>query len=380
MLSKIISFCDDVGLQAKILFSNGPIHLTSLLLFPSALLCFLIAVSSSTVAAENFVDYDECLIQTMKTAEDTMTVSQVKQLCKTYFQSGKAVAATQAAAVAGEEQPPSEVSAVDRRVRSEEKNSGNLFTITPHKQNYILLASYNGNPNGTGLEVDDSELDNIEAKFQLSLKIPLAAALFGRYDGTLYAAYTMKSFWQAYNNDISSPFRETNHEPEMFLALRNDMEFFGFKNSYIMTGFSHQSNGQGGERSRSWNRLYLDFIFERGDFALSIKPWYRLPEGAKSYIGDPDGDDNPDISSYMGYGELSGFWSSNGHTLSLMLRNNLRTSNNRGAIELGWSFPLGEGIPLKGYIQYFNGYGESLIDYNSSVNRIGIGVLLTDWL
>ena len=52
----------------------------------------------------------------------------------------------------------------------------------------------------------------------------------------------------------------------------------------------------------------------------------------------------------------------------------------RGAFELGWSFPLWKYPYLKGYIQYFSGYGESLIDYNQHVNKVGIGFALSDWL
>ena len=65
-------------------------------------------------------------------------------------------------------------------------------------------------------------------------------------------------------------------------------------------------------------------------------------------------------------------------SLAVMLRNNLDVDNNRGAIEIGLTFPLTH--TLKGFVQYFNGYGDSLIDYNRWQERFGIGIKLTDWL
>ncbi|MFH1216767.1 MAG: phospholipase A [Pseudomonadota bacterium] len=349
--------------------------------FTATLLLFIsLATTQYAHGAQDFASYEECLMQTLKTAPDSLSVSQLRKSCNG-FQVKEETDTTeppQSTEQAAASSP--ELTAVSRRVSHEAKSHLNLFSILPHKPNYILVGSYNDTPNGDALNLDDSEIDNTEIKFQVSFKVPLVRDLLGDDNGHLYAAYTMKSFWQAYNNDISSPFRETNHEPELFFALRSNKKFLGWNNPYILAGFSHQSNGRSGSDSRSWNRLYLDFILEKGDFALSIKPWYRLPESDKSYLGDPSGDDNPDISEYMGYGELTGAWAKWGHTVSILLRNNLRRHDNRGAVELGWSFPLSDEMPLRGYLQYFNGYGESLIDYNSSTNRIGFGVLLTDWL
>jgi phospholipase A1 len=61
----------------------------------------------------------------------------------------------------------------------------------------------------------------------------------------------------------------------------------------------------------------------------------------------------------------------------ITLRDNLDWNENRGSVNLGWSFPLTR--KMKGYVQYFNGYGESLIDYNRYQERFGIGIKLSDW-
>jgi len=262
-----------------------------------------------------------------------------------------------------------EISALDRRMQIENKTRYQSFVLTPHKPNYIMPITYNDKPNNAPVDISrDGELDKSEIKFQFSMKFPLAEDLFGE-QGTLYFAYTNLSFWQAYNTDISSPFRETVHEPELFISFLALGEYLGFKNRLMQFGLVHQSNGRSGIQSRSWNRIYADFIFQRGNYYLSLKPWYRIA-GAEI-------DDNPDIEKYLGHGEIRGAYAEGKHTVSVMLRNNFH-SPNYGAFEINWSFPMSRRV--KWFVQYFNGYGESLIDYNARVNRIGVGIAFTDWL
>ena len=263
------------------------------------------------------------------------------------------------------------MSALDQRILIERKTRFQPFVITPHKPNYILPISYNDKPNNAPINTAvDGELDNYEMKFQFSMKFVIAEDLFGEH-GSLQFAYTNLSFWQAYNEEVSSPFRETVHEPELFLILPNDWEVFGWKNRLIQLGLVHQSNGRSKPQSRSWNRVYLDFIFQHDNFYLSFKPWYLL-SGTGS-----GSEDNPDIEDYLGHGEIRAAYAHGDHTVSLMFRNNFK-SPNYGATELNWSFPMSRRV--KWFFQYFNGYGESLIDYNARVNRIGIGVAFTDRL
>ncbi|NMM40414.1 phospholipase A [Pseudoalteromonas arctica] len=278
-----------------------------------------------------------------------------------------------------------QVTALDKRQAREQVSQKNRNVITPHKRNYILPLSYVSHPNVRpfdGLneltqDNDGEPLDNLEAKYQLSIKVPLYND-FDDEDQAVYFGFTLQSFWQLYNKEISSPFRETNYEPEIFWVNFLDPEHVLWGDEMaISIGAVHQSNGRSQPNSRSWNRIYVDFIWENEGFVFSFKPWFRISEERKEDPMVAKGDDNPDIHKYMGYFEFSGAHRWNEHEFSFMTRNNLN-SDNRGAIQLDWSFPLWG--RLRGYAQYFNGYGESLIDYNADIERIGVGILLTDLL
>ena len=254
----------------------------------------------------------------------------------------------------------------------------NPFAILPYKPNYILPFTY-ASPNATPYKDQLSErtLDEVEAKFQISLKFIAAENVM--IDGlNINVAFTAVSWWQTYNDAISAPFRETNYEPELIFSYNKPWSVLGLdiKHSYI--SINHQSNGQAGLLSRSWNRIIGGLAFNHDNIVWSTTAWGRLPEDDKEDTNDPSGDDNPNIEKYMGYGQLGAVWKlPRTHNLDIKLRNNLR-SENKGAVELGWSFPLTN--HLRGYMQYFNGYGESLIDYDHSTERFGLGVKLTDWL
>jgi phospholipase A1 len=146
----------------------------------------------------------------------------------------------------------------------------------------------------------------------------------------------------------------------------------GTKLQFINVGFNHQSNGRSEPLSRSWNRIVASAGFEKNNFGLLLRAWSRIPEKESR-------DDNPDLIKYTGYGELLGTFYWERHRFALMLRNNLR-HNNKGAVQLDWSFPLPfVGDKISGYIQFFNGYGEGLLDYNKNTNRISAGFMLADW-
>lgn len=267
--------------------------------------------------------------------------------------------------------------ALDKRLKAEQWDAYRPFSLIPHHSNYLMPVSYVDGIAGVLVrDGDAAPSDNLEAKFQLSLKTPLWSKIYND-NGYLFFAFTQQAYWQAYNSDVSSPFRETNYEPELLLAFPHYANVEEAASRIISVSLSHQSNGRAGELSRSWNRLKLSWVTSIGNVFINFEPYYRFKEQKKTNPLDADGDDNPDIGKYMGWFELSAAYKQDTATWRMMVRNNLR-SNNKGAIRFSYSRPLNKHIRL--YAELFNGYGESLIDYNRSVSRFGIGFELNDIL
>ncbi len=226
------------------------------------------------------------------------------------------------------------------------------------------------NPDNTVKVGDEQNLKSTEAKFQLSFKTKAMENLIGD-NGDLWLGYTQSSRWQVYNEDESRPFRETNYEPEASLIFRTNYEIFGLSGRLLGLTFNHQSNGRSDPLSRSWNRVIMNIGFERDNFALMLRPWYRISE-------DSSDDNNADIDDYVGRGDLTAFYRWNEHDFSLMLRHSLQGgSDSHGAMQFDWAFPISG--KLRGHFQLFDGYGESLIDYNHRATYAGLGVSLLNW-
>lgn len=113
--------------------------------------------------------------------------------------------------------------------------------------------------------------------------------------------------------------------------------FWGIEVPVMTLAFNHQSNGQTEPKSRSWNRIYLNTVFAKGNFALSLRPWYRLPESKAD-------DDNRHILDYMGRGDIVFAYSNGKYQASMLLRNNMefdKDKENRGAVQIDLVFLSG---------------------------------------
>ncbi|HET8900247.1 MAG TPA: phospholipase A, partial [Rhodanobacteraceae bacterium] len=272
--------------------------------------------------------------------------------------------------------PAAPMSLLDSRWELAPESKLGTFNVRGYKPVYIMPLYFADrvnraphSPNPDNVVPAPQAFKRLEQKFQISFKTKVLEDIFGD-NGALWLGYTQSSRWQTYNAELSRPFRETNYEPEAMLVFDTHYPVLGWDLRLLGIGVNHQSNGRGDPWSRSWNRLIANIGFERGDWVVMIRPWWRVIETAGN-------DDNPDITDYLGHGEVQVTREWNGHEFSLMLRQAINPGTDRGAARFSWSFPVAGN--LRGYLELFNGYGESLIDYNHHASHFGLGVSLLDW-
>jgi phospholipase A1 len=228
-------------------------------------------------------------------------------------------------------------------------------------------------PNHTGTPMD---YQPGEMRLNLSLRTKLAQGLLTGGDparkDSLWFGYTQQSTWQIFNSELSRPFRTTDHEPEVMYVYPTDMHLpGGWRWRYAGAGLVHQSNGQTDPLSRSWNRIYLMGGVELDNrFVITARVWKRLSE-------EPEKDDNPDIASYIGRAEFSGWWNPDGkNSLGLTVR-----TFGKGSQRLEYTRAIGDPATnnLRFVMQLFNGYGDTLVDYNRKRTVFSVGLRLVDF-
>ena len=261
-----------------------------------------------------------------------------------------------------------------------DKNSERgIWTVRAYRPTYVMPLFYTFDPNlspstSTRPQPEkpftSNDTRNTDLKFQLSLKTKVAEDLFNT-NADLWFGYTQESHWQVYNEDNSRPFRATDYQPEIFLTQPVTANLpFGGRLRMLGAGAIHHSNGQDDPLSRSWNRAYVMAGAEWGKLSVIPRFWLRVNNENDS------SEDNPDIEDFMGYGDIKFLYDlPSQQSLSGTLRYNPGT--NKGAAQIDYIYPLSKNV--NGFVQLFQGYGESIVDYNYENTSIGFGIVLNDW-
>lgn len=213
------------------------------------------------------------------------------------------------------------------------------------------------------------------ARYQVSFKYRLFTpdnAEEASFIDHLYLGYTQTALWDLHGD--SHPFVDTSYKPSVFwrqdaLLQSDDKKWF----LGLASGVQHESNGKGGDDSRSLNYAYIQPEFNyrfNGGSTLTFAPQF------KTYFGVRD---NPDYRHYAGNVDWKLRWAQdNGLVLTGLYRHG---HNNRSMTQLDAAWPL-QRTPLNmnGYLhlQYFQGYGETLLGYNHKSGphfRIGLSLV-----
>lgn len=232
---------------------------------------------------------------------------------------------------------------------------GNIPAFTIYKDNYIIT--------GTSFAGGKVTKYNSDAKFQISLRHRLYRKLLP-YQIYLFLTYTQKSYWDIYRK--SAPFAESNYNPTL-----------GFGRNFIHNRqirgmgwiqFEHESNGRDSIWSRSWNRVTFTgiYIFNQ-NYTFQAKAWIAMMLDSE----------NRHITRYSGIGHLAGTYTTDNRRFSctaLMIKRGGWNFNANWQLEVAYRLFRADNQFL--FLQYYNGYGESMINFNKFQRYLRIGFVI----
>lgn len=214
--------------------------------------------------------------------------------------------------------------------------------------------------------------EDIKGRFQFSFKYRIFDQQSSLVKSTpwlknFYLAYTQTSLWNW--SEDSLPFEDTSYKPSFYFTLNKSPVY-----DWLAFGYTHESNGQADETSRSMDALF-------------IQPVWSLPLGDSSLIIFPkflyyltEGEFNKDLADYRGYVDLNlRYGNEDSWGINTLIR---QGELGRQSIQVDLTYPIRTPISIRTggflYLQYFQGYGESMLDYNrrtGPILRIGLGIV-----
>lgn len=223
-----------------------------------------------------------------------------------------------------------------------------------YKDNYFTV--------GTSLHPKPSRT-NSDVKFQISISQRLTKSTLP-WHTYLFLMYTQKTFWNVFEKSL--PMRDLNFNPGIGITK----PFFN-KDRYVgklTLLLEHESNGRDGKESRSWNKISFSG-------SVMIDEWLMVH--AKFWIPIIDGQNNKDILKYCGILQNGiAVTTPNkkfGWSLILQKRAGWNLSFNT-IFEFNWLVHRKSNQYF--FVQYYNGYGENLLDYKVFHNRIRAGIVI----
>lgn len=231
-----------------------------------------------------------------------------------------------------------------------------FFDLLPpfsiHKDNYVV----------TGIDpLQPANANTADARFQISFKqrITRSTLPFNFY---LFITYTQASTWDIYKR--SAPFRTTDYNPGIGLGktLIKDGRLRGMS----VFSLEHMSNGFADEESRdmNWISAYTQWILNH-NFSLEGKAFIPV------YLGKY----TRDVFNYKGFLNLGFNYISPSHQFRASIQYQKTTRNVvSGNLIAEAGYMLNDLYNIYLFGQYYNGYGENLLEYKMYTNSIRFGI------